>query len=172
MPVEDIRAILKVTTSAVIGQFSASLVTTNNSSSVVISEDFLLDHNSKIIKIMNVKPALKIHSKAFQSSRIVTDWFIFESCNISKLSFTFLTDFINLENLSFRQSNMPKLFNLISLPKLRRLEIVHCTGLNKWTEIPTAQKIFSTGIYNLTLHNNELNDEAVDRIIKWIKKGL
>ena len=137
-----------------------------DSSSVFIPENFFVTHSIHMIWLDNMIP--KIHPEAFGSSRDVMYLVAISNCNLIELSFSFLTGIKFFMTFYIYDSYISELRDFPTfLPKLTIFHIEYCKGLNEWTEFPTLKNGIS-----IKLNNNGLNNEAANRIIKWIKRGL
>lgn len=110
--------------------------------------------------------SLKVDPDAFRSVRNGTTRLAIQGCDTSRMNFTFLTGFNRLTQLWIYQSSglrlsLPTLPS--HLPSLSELFIYGCKGLNDWTKFPDLTR----GLTTLKLHNNGLQDEAMDRILDW-----
>ena len=136
----------------------------------VIPENLLGGSNRRIgyIELVCSRPnqALKVHPNAFRYIRNGTTRMAIQGCNTSRMDFAFLSGFNRLTQLWIYESSGLE-SSLATLPEnlssLSELYVYECKGLNEWTKFPDLVK----GLTTLKLHNNGLNDEAMDRILDW-----
>ena len=136
----------------------------------IIPMDLLSNHRALSIDITcssSTDMSIIINPQAFRSSRNTTRNFMFFFCDISRLSFNFLTGFVQITSILFSTTKHVDQANWASfptsLPSLETFSISSSTGLNEWTIFPKL----SRGLSRLSLHSNEIQDAAMDRIINW-----
>ena len=147
----------------------------SKSDSFFIPNDLFNQHTFSYIYILEYqyptyripKPLLKIHPQAFQSTRDITKGIIIRQSDLGNMSFSFLEGFKELEILSIWDCYNCRFLNLPTLPKLSKLFIIDCKGMNEEIEFPLP-KSNHYNIDTLCLPQNLLNDEAVGRILDWI----
>ena len=110
---------------------------------------------------------LEIHREAFRVTRNFTKKFTIFSCDLIMLNLEFLTDFNQLTDLVINNSINVQMWKFRSLPKLTKLKITHCTGLNRWVEFP----ISVNSLEHLNFESNNLVEERVGAILDWILSG-
>ena len=135
---------------------------------IIIPMDLLSNHRARSITIScpSTRYSLKIDPQAFRSSKLLTESFDLMKCDTSLLDFNFLSGFDRLGSLMFSSMSNFDRANWMSLPPLRNLEnfyIDSSTALNEWKTLPQLTK----GLNQLYLKSNEIQDEAMDRILNW-----
>ena len=114
----------------------------------------------------------KIHSEAFSSSINFTVELNFRNCDLNQLDLSFLKGFGKLQSLKMSKCNnihRIRWDSTPSLPKLSKLEMLSCMGLNEWTSFPRP-RLLKGGLYEMKLNLVGINDDAADRILAWTLK--
>ena len=109
----------------------------------------------------------EIHPEAFGFSRNITEDFKLTSLDMSKLNFSFLTDFHQLTRIIISHAINVNLLGLPLLSSLSDLSITYSSGFNEWTNNPLSKNEPHT----LILDHNALDDDIVDRFLDWIIQG-
>ena len=138
-----------------------------------IPKDILANHSAVAIWIGGNDTASaqfcpEIQSGAFRSSSNVNEEFYISSLDMRKIDWSFLNGFIKLRILSINYAVNVELSKLPSLPKLTDLGLHFCKGVNDWTHFPNL----SNGLKYLAIVYSGLNDNALDRILDWVLRGL
>lgn len=111
------------------------------------------------------RPKLKVDQDAFESSSNVTHLVSIDSCDLSELSFQFMTNLINIEALELLGSSKILLSDFLSLPPLPNLidlTISRCSGLEMLLGFPK----FVNGLQRLDMQmNDDLADSGVLQIV-------
>ena len=163
---QDISGIFRRTTPADFDHFSLSLSPAEPSE--IIPADLLNNHRVGGISINcpSNDVYLRVDSKAFRSSIDTASSIYFSNCDMSRLDFQFLAGFFQIIDINFREMSNFGLANWASLPifpSLNEIYIQRSTGLNEWMTLPPLAK----GLNFLNLYGNDIQDEAMDRILNW-----
>ena len=117
--------------------------------------------------LIKEKQRFSINPEAFSSSRNFTKVLKLSFCDASNLSFSFLRGFVKLWAISFYSISNIHLANWTFFPhlvSLTDLEIIDSKGMDKWAHFPNS----ITKLKYFGIEGNELDDEAMNRILQWI----
>ena len=145
-------------------------------STAIIPADLFNSHRLKNIRIFCPylsckigKHFLIVDPQAFRSSKNTTQSIHFYGWDMSRFDFQFLSGFKQITSITFYFMSKVDKANWASFPILESLisfSITKSTGLNEWTTFPPLAQ----GLGVLHLSSNEINDEAMDRILNWAIK--
>ena len=169
LPIHQVNEVFRLTTPTDIEQIHLTLQLNSSPPIIVVPKDIFANHRAtKSIELRqffyDARIILQIHPEAFRSSVNVTQQFTIGLSNMKMSNFSFLVGFNRLQELIIEDSGNVDMSTLPTLPSLKRLTILKCTGLKGWTIFPILIK----GLEYVDIQGNVLNDDEVDRILDWI----
>ena len=160
---EQVSNVFRRTIAADLDAISLELVSADANGT--IPADLLSNHRALGIEIY-YKP-IRVDPQAFRASKDFTEFIKLAEMVMDGFDFTFMTGFSRLVSTQIARPS-----NIISadwtswplLPSLESFSIFQSKGgLNDWTTFPRL----SRGLNRLDLSYNEIQDEAMDRILNW-----
>jgi len=162
----EVASVFERTTTADLDRFELYLSPTDPTKTIPAD---LLNNHQTLWTYIYCRPAgspLIVHSQAFRSSQNLMKQIYLRDCDMSQLNFDFLSGFNKVYDIDFWSMSNVGQANWASLPQLPSfdsLRIYQSTGLNEWISFPQL----ATEITSLSLSTNDIQDEAMNRILNW-----